>query len=205
MQRDKTVDSPMAHALPLSLPLCYDVIGQMKSVREVSMEAKDLVLKSLEQSQGYLTEALDGLTQDEAAWSPGAECNCIAFILWHTTRAEDLFVNRLIQQKDQLYEAEGWREKLGTAAKDLGYGYTPEQLGAWPVPKLETIRGYANSVRDKTLAFLKELPPEKLSEVPRPDRSSESIGAMLCQMSTEVALHVGQIAYLRGVQRGLDK
>jgi hypothetical protein len=75
------------------------------------MEAKDLIFKSLEQSQGYLTKALDGLTEDEAAWSPGTECNCIAFILWHTTRAEDLFVDQLIQQKDQLYEAEGWREK----------------------------------------------------------------------------------------------
>jgi hypothetical protein len=169
------------------------------------MEAKELILRSLEQSQGYLTNALDGLTQEEAAWSPGAECNSIAFILWHTTRAEDLFVNRLIQQKDQLYEAEGWREKLGTAAKDIGYGYTPEQLSAWPVPKLEVLLGYGKSVREKTLVFLKGLPPDRLSEVLRPDHSPDSIGTTLCQMSTEVALHVGQIAYLRGVQRGLDK
>jgi hypothetical protein len=35
------------------------------------MEAKDLIFKSLEQSQGYLTKALEGLTEDEAAgWQP---------------------------------------------------------------------------------------------------------------------------------------
>ena len=80
-----------------------------------------------------------------------------------------------------------------------------EELQAWPVPKLETLRGYADSVREKTLAFLKSIPPEKLSEVPRPDRSPDSIGIILGRNSTEMALHVGQIAYLRGVQRGLDK
>jgi len=169
------------------------------------MEAKELILRSLEQSHGYLTRALDGLTQEEAAWSPNAECNSIAFILWHMVRVEDFFVNRVIQRETVLYEAEGWREKLGTPAKDTGYQYTLEQLQAWPVPKLEVLRGYANSVREKTLAFLKSIPPEKLSEVPRPDRSPDSIGAILGRISTEIALHIGQISYLRGVQRGLDK
>ena len=59
------------------------------------MEAKELLVNSLKQSQEYLTRALEGLTQDEAAWSPGPECNSIAFILWHTTRVEDFFVNLL--------------------------------------------------------------------------------------------------------------
>ncbi len=169
------------------------------------METKELLLSSLKQSQEYLTGALDGLTQEEAAWSPGAECNCIAFILWHIARAEDFFVLRVLQRKEELYEAEGWRQRLGTPAKESGYEYTGEQLQAWPVPELETLRGYADAVRNETLAFLEPLPSEKLSEVPRPDRSPDSIGATLSHISTEIALHVGQIAYLRGVQRGLDK
>jgi len=64
---------------------------------EVSTEAKELIVRSLEQSQRYLTKVLDGLTQ-------------------------------------------------------------VEQLQAWPVPKLEVLRGYANSVRQKTLAFLEFQP-----------------------------------------------
>jgi hypothetical protein len=169
------------------------------------MEAKELILQSLEQSQGYLTKALDGLTQAEAAWSPGAECNSIAFILWHVARAEDFLVNRVIQRKEEVYDAEGWCQRLGTPAKESGYQYTAEQLKAWPVPDLEVLKGYANSVREKTLGFVNSLPPQKLSEVPRPDRSPDSIGTILGRVSTEVALHVRQIAYLRGVQRGLDK
>ncbi len=167
------------------------------------MDAKELILRSLEQSQGYLTRALDGLTQEEAAWSPGVECNSIAFILWHTTRVEDLFINRVIQREKELYEAEGWQEKLGTPVK--AYQYTVEELQAWPVPKLEVLRGYANSVREKTLAFLESVAPQKLSELARPDRPPDTVGAILSRISTEIALHIGQIAYLRGVQRGLDK
>ncbi len=169
------------------------------------MEAKELILRSLEQSQGFLTRALDGLTQGEAAWTPGPECNSIAFILWHTVRVEDRFMNSIIQQGNELYEAEGWQEKLGTPVKETGGRYTMEQLQAWPVPKLEVIQGYANSVRKKTLAFLKSATPEKFSEVAQPDRSPDSIGVMLGRMSTEIALHVGQIGYLRGMQRGLGK
>ncbi|MBI4283703.1 MAG: DinB family protein [Chloroflexi bacterium] len=172
------------------------------------MEAKELVLRSLEQSQGFLTRALEGLTQEEASWSPSPECNSIAFILWHAVRLEDFFLNRTVQGKAELYEAEGWQQKLGTPAKETGNRYTVEQLKAWPVPKLAVLRGYANAVREKTLAFINSIPDEKLSEMAqatRPGRAPDSIGATLGRISTEIAMHVGQIAYLRGVQRGLDK
>ena len=167
------------------------------------MDAKELLLRSLEESQGYLTKALDGLTQEEATWSPSLECNSIAFILWHTIRVEDFFVNRVIQRGKELYEAEKWQDKLGTPAK--AYQLTLEELQAWQAPKLEILREYADLVRQNTLAFLKSIPAERLSEVPRPDRSPDSIGTTLGHMSTEIALHVGQITYLRGMQRGLDK
>lgn len=169
------------------------------------MEAKEVLLRSLAQSQGYLTGALDGLTQEEAVWSPGPESNSIIFILWHMTRVEDYFVNRVVQRKAELYEAEGWREKLGTPEKGTGWEYTVEQLRAWPVPELNIVRGYADSVREKTLDFIDSVTAEKLSEIPRPERSPDSAGATLTRITTEIALHVGQIAYLRGVRRGLNK
>ena len=167
------------------------------------MDAKVLVLKSLEQSQGYLTSALDGLTQEESAWKPGIECNNIAFILWHIARVEDFFVNRLVRRQKEINETGGFQERLGTPVK--AFGLTLDELKAWPVPKLDDLRAYAKAVRDSTLAFLSAVPSEKLDEVPRPDRSPDSIGASLGHMATEIALHVGQICYLRGLQRGLDK
>jgi len=167
------------------------------------MDGKEVIMKSLEHNWRYLTNALDGLTQEEFAWSPGAECNSIAFVLWHTARVEDFFIQRAIKRETAIYEAEGWQKKLGTP--DKMYGFTLEELQAWKAPALEDLRSYANAVREKTMAFLNSIPAAKLDEVPRPDRSPDSIGTSLTGMATEIALHVGQICYLRGMQRGLDK
>lgn len=167
------------------------------------MNARELILRSLEESQEYMNKTLDGLTQEEVAWCPAGESNSIAFILWHTILVEDIFINRVIQGGKEIYETEGWQEKLGTPTKV--YQYTREELQTWPVPKLEVLKEYANSVHERTLTFLRSITAKKLDEVPLPDRSPNSIGMMLSHLCNEIAMHVGQIAYLRGIQRGLDK
>jgi uncharacterized damage-inducible protein DinB len=169
------------------------------------MELAQALVNSLKQSQGYLDRALDGLTQEEAAWSPASESNSIAFILWHITRVEDFYFVRVIQRQNELYELEGWREKLGTPAKESGYHYTLEQLRAWPVPKLEILRGYFGSVRKRTMELLKDISAERLSELARPERPPDTVGDIMCHVTTDIAMHSGQIAYLRGIRRGLNK
>jgi uncharacterized damage-inducible protein DinB len=167
------------------------------------MKATKLILRSLEESQENMTKALDGLTQGEVSWCPAEGSNSIAFILWHTILVEDIFINRIIQGGREIYETEGWQEKLGTPTKV--YQYTEEELQAWPIPKLEVLMEYANVVQERSLKFLKSITTKKLDEVPLPDRSTNSIGIMLSHLCNEVAMHVGQIAFLRGIQRGLDK
>jgi uncharacterized damage-inducible protein DinB len=168
------------------------------------MEAKELILRSLEQSQGYVTKTLDGLTQEKVAWSPTAECDSIAFTLWHTVRVEDTFVHRVVQHGKELYETEGWQEKLGTPIK--ASRYSAKELQAWKAPQLDDLRNYANAIREKTLTFLQSATPEKLSEeVVRPNRPTDSVIGILGRISRETALHARQITYLRGVQWGLDK
>ena len=81
------------------------------------MEATEVIFGSLEKSEDYLMRALDGLTQEEATWRPGAECNNIAFILWHIARLEDYFVNGVFRHEEEISEAENWRDNLGTPAK----------------------------------------------------------------------------------------
>ena len=167
------------------------------------MQAEELIVKSLEQSQRFLNNTLEGLTQDEFAWSPTSECNSIAFIFWHTVRVEDAVVNSAIQQKSEVYEIEGWQEKLGTPPKETGGRYTLEQLRSWRAPKLEVLRGYGEAVRAKTLTFLQSVTPDKLSQEVVLFGHSDTVGGVLGFLSTEIAMHVGQIGYLQGVQRGL--
>ena len=169
------------------------------------MQAKDLIVKSLEQSQRFMNNALDGLTQKEVAWSPTSECNSIAFILWHMTRVEDAVVNGAIQKKGEVYETEGWQEKLGTPSKETGGRYTLEQIRAWKAPELEVLRGYAGAVRAKTSIFLQSVTPRKLSQEVVLFGRNDTTGGVLGFLTTEIAMHAGQIGYLRGVQHGLGK
>ena len=168
------------------------------------MEVKEILKRSLNESWRYLTEATDGLTQEEIAWAPAPHCNSIAFILWHVARVEDVWINSVIRQNAGIYRTQDWRERFGIPGRDIGFGYTEEQLRAWPTPRLEDLREYARAVHENTLAFLEILTPEKLLEVPRPDRPEETVGTILAHLITEIALHAGQIDYLRGVHRGLE-
>ena len=166
------------------------------------METKEIILASQNESWGYLTRALDGLTHEEITWTPAPHCNSLAFILWHVIGAEDHWVNVVIRRGGRMYETEGWRERLGTP-EDVGAGYTEEQIRAWPTPKLDDLLGYARAVRERTLGLLDSLTPEQLLDVPQPDYPKNTVGAILAHVITEIALHVGQIDYLRGVHRGL--
>ncbi len=170
------------------------------------MESKEILTKSLEESQRYLDQALEGLTPEEIAWASNDDCNSIAFILWHMTRAEDMWISRVILEEAEVHEAGGWDAKLGTPAKESGYGYTREQLRSWPVPELEPLREYAGAVRDKTNVLIEATTEEELSREAgtSPLTFLNTVGAILAHVITEIALHVGQIAYLRGAQRGLE-
>ena len=109
------------------------------------MEIKEIILASLNESWGYLTHALDGLTEEEITWTPAPHSNSLAFILWHVTMAEDGWVNRIINRGSTVYETGGWRDRLDTPG-DGGTSYTEEQLRSWSTPKLEDLSGYTRVV-----------------------------------------------------------
>ena len=168
------------------------------------MDVIEVLMKSLEESQEYLEKALKGLTEEEVSWTPKVNCNSIIFIFWHLVRVEDIWISRILQNRKETYESEGWQGQLGTPAKESGFQYTAKELQSWSMPKIELLNKYAASVRAKTIKLLSSITPEKLSEVVRPGHRYETVGAILSHLITEIALHVGQIDYLRGMIRGLQ-
>lgn len=168
------------------------------------MELKGFIEESLTETQSVLLKVVDGLTPEELAWRPSLESNSIGFILWHTLRVEDIWIQRIAQRKQQVYEADGWYQKFGTEARDIGYNYSLEQLASFVVPSLDDLLAYGKSLREHTLKYLRALPVEKLDEQMSPNRP-DTIGYMLRHIIIEFSEHIGQIAYLRGLQKGLDK
>ena len=65
---------------------------------------------------------------------------------------------------------------------------------------------YYDSVRATTLAYLDSISEDDLETCPHPDsRPGYTVGKMFSHVIVEESQHTGQVAYLRGIQRGLNK
>ena len=171
------------------------------------METSDFILDTLERVQNAVTEAVNGLSHEELTWRPTPEANSIGFLLWHQVRAEDVLTHDWIQKKPQIWVTEKWyqRLKLPENSQENGWGYTAEQVAAFPVPELKDLLGYAEATRAQTVNYLKVTTADDLEQAIKTPLGELTIGQTLAMLMCEIIRHTGQIAYLRGLQRGLDK
>ncbi|MDA1349440.1 MAG: DinB family protein [Chloroflexi bacterium] len=160
---------------------------------------------ALDEYSADLRKALDGLTPQERRFQPGPDSHHIDFTIWHMARVEDNWVLRFGRQAETVWERDGWAQRLGLPEQGSGFGYTAEQVTGLPDFDLDLLTEYADSVRAATLDFLDSLSQEDLDRCPDPKRPENSIGRMLSHVIVEESQHVGQIAYIRGIQRGINK
>ena len=169
------------------------------------MDFKDIVRTGFDEYLDYLKRALEGLSADERRFQPAPDSHHIDFTVWHMARVEDDWVQRFAQHADTVWVREGWHEKLGMPEKGSGYGYTAEQVTNLPAFKMDDIMAYYGSVRQETARYLDGLTGDDLDGCPHPDRRpGYTVGKMFSHVIVEESQHVGQVAYIRGVQRGLD-
>ena len=153
---------------------------------------------------GDLERALEGLTQEERRFQPTPESNHIDFIVWHMARVEDSIVNRRLRHDSHIWESDGWYERLALRREGIGEGLSAQQAANLPAFSLDDLMDYYNSVRCGTLLYIDSLTDADLNRIPDPERPYWSVAAILGHLIVEEAQHVGQIAYIRGIQRGAD-
>jgi len=153
-----------------------------------------------------LDTPLKGLTQEEIAWRPACGCNSIGLILFHIARTEDSIIQSSVKGEPVIWESGKWYEKLNLPVEEQGAHYSIEQVNAFKVPPIEDLLAYYDAVRSKTKECLRGLQPDELDR----NVSLKNIGEMpvatiFSFIVTHASQHVGEISYLRGMQRGLDK
>lgn len=150
--------------------------------------------------------ALDSLTRQEVTWRPASGCNSIGLILLHVTRSEDSFIQGLLQKKPQIWVSEKWHEKVGLPAEEEGAHYTVDQVNAFEVPELSSIMSYYDAVRAKTKEHLRAMKAEDFDKkVSFPNYGELPVSAVFSLLVSHTSQHIGEIGYLRGLQRGMDK
>jgi hypothetical protein len=81
------------------------------------------------------------------------------------------------------------------------------------MPPLDEVQGYFDAVREAMLTYLRELDSSELDTAPQRSPFPEigslpddfTIGRMFRQLIGEYHQHLGQVGYLRGMQRGLNQ
>jgi uncharacterized damage-inducible protein DinB len=170
------------------------------------VELKEYIINELNHMKRVTTRALDGLSQNEITWRPASGCNSIGLILLHQARFEDGFIQGRIQGKAQVWESAEWYKKMNLPVEDVGAHYTVEQVNCFPVPELKDLLAYADEVRAKTMEYLNGITPEEFDrKINMPRFGDMAIASMFTFIVVHTAEHAGEIAYLRGVQRGMDK
>ncbi len=170
------------------------------------MELQRYIGIELSSSKIAMGHALQTLTQQEVAWRPASGCNSIGMILFHMARTEDSIMQGMLQKKSSIWESEKWYEKLGMSKEEAGSHYTVDQVNAFQVPELAKILEYHDAVRAKTKEKLRSMAVEAFDEkFTFPNFGEMSVGALFAFLISHASQHIGEISYLRGLQRGMDK
>ncbi len=172
------------------------------------MQLRDFVTGCLEQHYNAMLRTVDGLSDDELRWMPTPECSSIGFLVWHYGRTLDRWVHARLQNVPQLWE-QGWAERLGQSITDpneTGYGFGPEQLAAFRTPDAASLVAYAAAAMNAAKVYLASRSGADFDDMPvaNPRGGTMTLANMCQQLLWEFNQHGGQIAYLRGMQRGLE-
>ena len=160
---------------------------------------RDTLMAELDKLRSRTLATVNGFSRSQLLWSPpGPVANPMGFIFWHMGRREDMHLRNRIQDKEQLWTAEGWNRRLGLDPEETGFGFTPEQVTAFPLPRLEDLIAYYNRVRDSTLGYLRGSSDPAL-QGPMPRTPETSIGVYLLARVTHEHEHWGQIDYLKSI------
>ena len=154
-----------------------------------------------------LERTLDGLSEDEFHWRPALESNTIDWMVWHMARVEDNWINTRLRETVSIWDRDGWGERIDVGESGNGYGQTAEEIRATPAFDVPLVMEYYRAVRKGTTDYFEnEMQVEDLKkEVTHSRYDPISYAWVLGHLLCEEAEHLGQIEYLRGMMRGLNK
>ncbi len=176
------------------------------------MRFNEVVSMALGEYYDELARAVSGLSYEERRYMPAPDSHHIDFAVWHIARVEDAWVNRFARQApDQAWTRGQWWARLnmpdfpdrGGYGPDTGWGWSGEQVRDMPACEMDELWGYLDAVRADTSEYLGSIDESDLDRRPDPGRPEYTIGRMWSHLLVEESQHVGQVAYLRGIQRGL--
>lgn len=169
------------------------------------MELKEYIQNELDGLKRISTRILNTLTRAEVMWRPACGCNSMGLILFHVARSEDSFIQASLQNKPQVWESGKWYQKMNLTEGEIGAHFTIDQVNAFSVPDMKDILNYYEAVRANTLSYLSSLDPKEFDKSVKLRFGDFTVAGIFALIVSHTAEHLGEISYLRGMLRGMDK
>lgn len=150
-----------------------------------------------------LKKALVGLSAEERRFQIRGDTNHIDFIVWHMARNEDGTISACARVPE-LWRQAGWYQRFGLPEEADGCAFTIEDVCSFPTVDAVEVDQYFSDVRTRTQAFLDALLEDDLDHPLSPSAPDVPIAQVLSHLVVEQSQHLGQVALIRGVQRGLE-
>ncbi|MFN8192552.1 MAG: DinB family protein [Nocardioidaceae bacterium] len=156
-----------------------------------------------------LPRTLEGLSPDQVLWRPDADGNSIGWLVWHLSRVQDdhlagvaAAVGLGADLAEQVWTGHGWSSRFGLPYNDreIGYGHSSDQVGAFSVGEVELLVGYHADVHALTIGVLDGLTEGDLDRVvdERWD-PPVTVAVRLVSVVNDITQHLGQVAYAAGM------
>jgi hypothetical protein len=130
----------------------------------------------------------------------------MGLILFHTARSEDFFLQSALQNKPQIWETGKWYQKLNMAETASGAHFSSvDEVNTFPVPNIKDLLDYYEAVRASSLSYLSSLSPEEFNRTVKLPFGDFNLAGIFSLVVNHTAGHIGEISYLRGMLRGMDK
>ena len=92
-----------------------------------------------------------GVTDEQMRVRPREDLNSLAWVMFHISRAEDIFVNTILGARTQLFDDESWAKRLAIARRDFGIGMTSAEVTELTRQiELGALREYRDAVGRRT-------------------------------------------------------
>ena len=135
-----------------------------------------------------LDRLLDGITDEQIQEMPVGAANSIAWLLFHTTRVEDVIFNVLIAGNSQVFDQDDWQNRTAIERRDIGTGMNEGEVASLSANvNVQNLLNYRDAVGKKTVEIVGGSPTEFWEEYADTERLSD---ADMQGVATEMAPYI---------------
>jgi len=170
------------------------------------MTTTEAIAQALDSAWNAVRQSTEGLSLAEITHRPTDQTNPIGWIVWHMYRVEDIVIYGVMQRQSAVWITGKWYEKFGLPDDPMMTGgrQTAEEVGKFQCPSPEDLMGYALAVHEGASKYLNSIKDADLEDIVKFFGNDRTRLQALTFIIGEMNQHAGQVAYLRGLIRGMN-